>query len=81
MWSKIRKFLTVLADVMIYGRDKGWWKREKIENFDEYLSAFKTGAEWRKLQQSLERDRRLNKVGGLMREFENQLSDDLNKLL
>jgi len=29
MWSKIRKVLTVITDLLLIGRNKGWWKKDQ----------------------------------------------------
>ena len=30
MFRKLRQFLSILADIMIYGRKKEWWDKEEI---------------------------------------------------
>ena len=70
MWSKIRAILSIIADVMIYGRDKGWWKRERIDNMEEYIDAFKTGLKWLQVDESQDQRARIMKTASLMADFE-----------
>lgn len=39
MWAKIKAVLSALTDILLIGRNRGWWDRGQITDWKEYQAA------------------------------------------